>query len=337
VNTYSPLLLTEAASRALENAGLIGEHSNLVARVLIDADMRGHGSHGLMLLPLYLQRIREGGIIADATAEWLVESPPIAVVDAHGGPGQVAANAAAERCAELARGSAISAVAVRNNNHIGMLAAYRMAFQKRGIIGMILNIAGASVAAPGGSRATLGNNAFCLIAPTSRQEPFVIDFATGIVACGKIREALMKGNQVPTEWLMDRTGAPSTDPNDLDSGGAVPLFGGYKGLGLSIMIELLAGVVAGHTVSPMVNRQRAHLDRPMHCSQFFIGVNPSSFAVDSLEPFIEQLHDAVRSSYENQPPSRVYFPDQQEAFCHTLAEQNGLTITSEVRRLLDLP
>jgi LDH2 family malate/lactate/ureidoglycolate dehydrogenase len=337
VNTFSPLLLAEAASRALENAGLVREHSILVARVLVDADLRGHGSHGLMLLPLYLQRIREGGIRVEATPEWIIESPQLAILDAQGGPGQVAANAAAERCAELAHGSGISAVAVRNNNHIGMLAAYRMAFQKRGIIGMILNIAGASVAPPGGIRATLGNNAFCLITPTSRQEPFVIDFATGIVACGKIREALMKGNLVPAEWLMDRNGAPSTDPNDLDSGGAVPVFGGYKGLGLSMMIELLAGAVAGHTISPVVNRQRAHPDKPMHSSQFFIGINPSSFAVDSLEPFIEQLDHAVRSSYEDQPPRPVYFPDQQEALYRAQAERNGLTITSDVRQLLDLP
>lgn len=333
---HSICTLIEAATRTLQNEGLSRQDSVAVAETLVDADVRGHRSHGLSLIPLYLRRVREGGIDVHAQPEWILESDSIAILDAHACPGQIAARLAAERCARLAARSGVVGVAIRNNNHIGMLAAYRGPFQQLRTIGLIFNIAGASVVPPGGIRATLGNNAICLVIPITGDEPFVIDFATGVVACGKIREAASRGNRVPAGWLIDRNGLPTTDPGDLDRGGAVPIFGGHKGLAVSMIVELLAGAIGGHITSQAVNRQRVYLDRPMRCSQFFIGISPSMFGVSSLDAYVEQLNQSVRDSYANEPPQGTYFPDEREKASRALAEREGVDVSSELTQILGL-
>ncbi|MEE4491494.1 Ldh family oxidoreductase [Streptomyces sp. BE230] len=326
---FSTEALLEAAAGSLTAAGVGAERAALVARVLVDADVRGHFSHGVGLLPMYLDRLRQGGIDPAAEPEWSQEDGSVVRVDARGGFGQVAADLAARRCAERAARTGLAAVAVRGNNHIGMLAAYRDHFVRHGVVGLVLNVSGPSVAAPGAGRPTLGNDAVCMVVPREGTSPLVVDFATGTVASGKIRHAAHRGERVPATWLVDREGRPTTDPEELDRGGAVPVFGGHKGLGVAVITEVLAGILAGGTVSPLVHKQRAEPERAMDCSQLFLALSPDAFGNPPVEKLLDVLSGAVAAGYPQGPPE-VHLPEQQERLAEAAAAEHGVPVPASV-------
>ncbi|WP_326594980.1 Ldh family oxidoreductase [Streptomyces brevispora] len=326
---FTVAALTDAAVGSLTAAGVEADRAALVARVLVDADVRGHFSHGVGLLPMYLDRLERGGIDPDAKPEWLSEGGTVAVLDAHGGFGQIAAESAAETCARRAAQTGLAAVAVRGNNHVGMLAAYREHFVRHGVVGLVLNVSGPSVAAPGAGRPTLGNDAVCMVVPRAEGLPLVVDFATGTVASGKIRHAAHRGEQIPAGWLVDRQGLPTTDPEELDRGGAVPVFGGYKGLGVAVITEVLAGILAGGTVSPLVHKQRAEPERAMDCSQLFLALSPAAFGNPPVDELLAVLSGAVAAGYPQGPPD-VHLPEQQEQLAEAVAREQGVSVPAAV-------
>lgn len=320
---------------ALLAAGVPEQVAHMVADVLVDADVRGHFSHGVGLLPMYLDRVAQGGIDPLAEPKWLRQEGVVRVLSAQGGFGQVAAWQAARECATVGRQQGLAAVAVRDNNHVGMLAAYRQPFLDAGLVALILNISGPGVAAPGARKAAMGNNAVCLIAPTTDGAPLIADFATGTVASGKIRDAAARGQPVPDGWLVDAAGAPTRDPSALDAGGAVPVFGEYKGLCVSIITEVLAGMLAGATISPKVYKQRQYPARPMGSAQLFLGFSPDAFLAGDLTTLGAQLVTAIAGSYGDAPPL-VYFPEQQEQQKVRDAHAHGLPLASSVAHVLGL-
>lgn len=326
--------LHDAVTRLLTRHGCPESHAEVVARVLVDADRCGHPGHGVGLLPVYLERLRRGGIDAQAQPRLLADSGVVAVLSAQGGFGQVAAWEAAERCAAAAERTGLAAVAVRHTNHVGMLGAYREPFVRHGMVGLIMTISGPSVAAPGGAGATIGNNAICLVAPGDGAETFVADFATGTVACGRIRTAARRGEPVPEGWLIDRHGRSSRDPADLDDGGAVPVFGDHKGLALSMIIEVLAGVLGGGTTSDQVHRQRREPERAMDCAQLFVGFSPPAFLVEGTSDLLDGLKRAVAGG---QPAGReAQFPGDRESRHARDADRRGVPVPAEVVDLLGL-
>ena len=222
-----------------------------------------------------------------------------------------------------------------------MLAAYRRPFAAHGVIALVLNTSAPSVAAPGATLPTLGSNAICLIVPTGiGGETFCVDLGTGVVAAGKIRDAHNRQVPIPEGWLQDRQGRPTTDPAALDQGGSIPLFGGYKGLCITLIPEILAGALAGGRVSPDVARQVSALDQVMRCSQLFIGLSARHFTgcaeldgprdLAQLSQLIDRLRGAVRSGYIGAPPDRPWFPDQQEEDHAARADAHGVTIPETV-------
>jgi LDH2 family malate/lactate/ureidoglycolate dehydrogenase len=325
--------LEERVRETLEAAGARPVDAAVTARVLVDADVRGHRSHGVGLLPTYLHRIEAGGIAVDATPEWLSEEGVVAVLHARGALGPVAAELAARRTAALAAEHGMAAVAVCGNNHVGMLAAYRRPFAEAGVIGVVMNTSGPSVAPPGGQRATIGNNALCIVVPRAGAGSLVVDLATGVVASGKIREAAREGRSIPPGLLLDADGRETTDPTYIDRGGAVPVFGGHKGLGVSLLIELLVGCLATGHGSAAIKKQRRYPDEPMGCGQLFLGFSPAAFAGADPDAVVRELQDAVAGAYR-EPPARPWFPEQLEEDATARAEQTGIEIAPDLAALL---
>lgn len=332
--------LRSAVIGRLTAAGAPADAAALVARVLVDADVRGHHSHGTELLPMYLDRVRHGGIDPLARPSWVARTPVVQVLSGNGGFGQLGASQAATACADAAAEHGLAAVAVRDNNHVGMLAAYRQPFMDKGIVALILNVSGASVAPPGAVRASLGNDAVCIIAPGGAANPLIADFATGAVASGKIRDLGARGGRVPDGWLIGPDGLPSSDPADLDSGGAVPVFGGaatgYKGLCVAVITEVLAGMLGGATISPRVSKQRQHPDRAMGCSQLFIGFSPAAFLAGDIGELTAALAQAVAGAYGPGGPPDIYFPEQLEQVRTGEAARHGIMLPDALAAELGL-
>jgi LDH2 family malate/lactate/ureidoglycolate dehydrogenase len=331
----SPPVLEARTRECLVEAGLSEEGAVVTARVLVDADVRGHRSHGVGMLPTYLDRIEQGGIDVSAQPEWCESGAGTAVLDARGAIGPVAAALASARCAEVAGEAGVSAVSIRGNNHVGMLAAYRTAFVEHGVIGLIFNMSGNSVAPPHAQFATMGNNALCLVVPSGRSGPFVIDLATGIVAGGKIRQAAREGESVPRGWLLDREGRETTDPRHLDEGGSIPVFGGHRGLAVSLMTELLVGCLSVGHGSSRVMKQRVHPDLAMDCGQLFVGFDPGAFGGVNSGEVVEELERSVARGYRDQP-QEPWFPDQLEAASRSNADRCGIPLTATLADLLGL-
>ena len=243
--------LTEIAQALLEKAGASAEEAATIARYNIGANLVGHDSHGIILIPTYIDRIKAGHIVPGAPFEIKTETPTSMVIDGNWGFGYVVTDRAMRLTIAKAKAQNVAATTVFRQSHIGRLASYPLMAAREGMIAMITADSGRSakaVAPFGGAQARLGTNPVCFAIPSNLDGPLFVDMATSAAAAGKINVATARGEEVPAGWLIDRDGRPSTDPRVLRQGGALlPVGGseGYKGYGLSTIVEIFSGLLTG--------------------------------------------------------------------------------------------
>jgi LDH2 family malate/lactate/ureidoglycolate dehydrogenase len=243
--------LTEIEIGLLIAAGASAEEAEIIARYNVGANLVGHDSHGIILIPQYIDRIKAGHIVPGAPWEIQQETATTTVIDGNWGFGYVVNDRAMRYTIEKAKKQNVAVATVRRQSHIGRLASYPLLASAEGMIAMITADSGRSskaVAPYGGAKARLGTNPICFAIPSNLDGPLVFDMATSAAAAGKINVATARGEQVPAGWLIDAEGKPSTDPRVLRSGGALlPLGGteGYKGTGLAAIVEILSGLLTG--------------------------------------------------------------------------------------------
>jgi uncharacterized oxidoreductase len=250
--------LIEIADNLLQGAGAPADEAATVARHVIGANLAGHDSHGIIQIPTYIDRVDKGDIVPGAEWKIVQESPTTTVVDGHWGFGYVANEKAMKLTIEKAEKQNIAAATVFRQGHIGRLAAYPLMAAERGMISLITADSGRGpkhVAPFGGMEKRLGTNPISIAMPSDLDGPFFIDMATSSVAAGKINLALARGSDIPTGWILDKDGQATTNPADFKAGGPLlPLGGteGYKGYGLSAMVEIFSGILTGlgHGVEP---------------------------------------------------------------------------------------
>ena len=243
--------LREIERALLCAAGASAEEAEIVARHSIAANLAGHDSHGVIQIPVYIDRIRRGHIVPGAPFEVVTETDATTVIDGNWGFGYVVSERAMDITIEKARKGGVAAATVFRQSHVGRLTDYPLMAADQGLIGLMTADSGRSaknVVPFGGRRRRLGTNPICMAVPSDLDGPMFIDFATSAVAGGKISVAVARGTAIPEGWIVDEDGNPTTDPNDLAAGGAqLPLGGteGHKGYGLSVMIEILCGILTG--------------------------------------------------------------------------------------------
>ncbi len=227
-------------------AGTPPDIAEPVAEIVIRADLSGHPSHGVFRIIGYMSALERGHLVADARPELLNEKPGAASVDGKRGWGHYAARWSMDLAITKAKETGIACVSLRNYSHIGRLGEYVEQAAAAGCIGIItLGEGGRGVgpAAPfGGTETRLLTNPFTVGAPTGDDTPFVSDFATTVVANGKIRVAREEGRDLPPGAIVDSNHAPSVDPDDWFDDGQSVIFGGHKGYALSLATCLLGGL-----------------------------------------------------------------------------------------------
>ena len=231
--------------------GVSEEEARIVATHQVKANLVGHDSHGMILLPVYVERIHLGHIVPGAPFEVEAESPTTARINGNWGFGFVVTERAMRMAIEKARVNNVAAITVFYQSHIGRLGDYPTMAAQEGMIGLITADSGAgpkAVAPFGGRERRLGTNPICIGVPSDLEGPALLDMATSAVAQGKVSLARNRREPIPTSWVIDRDGNPTTDPNDYFQGGAILPVGadqGHKGFGLSFMVEMFSGILTG--------------------------------------------------------------------------------------------
>ena len=260
------------ATRALEGLGLPPANAATVARILVMGDLFGHATHGVLRLESYGDRIRNGAI--SATAEPVVEeaAPAIARVDGNASIGPLTGMRALEAAMTRARTLGLGMAFVRNGNHFGAIAPYCWLAAQQGFATIIGSNASTTIAPTGGREERLGNNPLGIGVPRPGADPIILDMAMSVVARGKIRAAVKKGQEIPATWATDREGRATTDPRAALEGFLLP-FGGYKGYGLALMVDLFAGVLSGAGYLTHVKSWLDDPAEPGNLGHFFIAID----------------------------------------------------------------
>ena len=234
-------VLRRVTQALIEATGTIPDAAQAVCESLVEANLMGHDSHGVMRLPQYLHLVHTGSVAPQAVAQVTTQHMATAQVDGAAGWGQPAARLATHTAMTLAAQYGVGTVTIVNCNHIGRVGEYVERIASAGMIGIAFCNAGPAVAPYGSYQRIMGTNPFAWAAPCGPdQPPFVLDFATSSVAEGKLRVARAKGATLPVGLIVDETGQPSQHPADFYAGGALQTFGMHKGSGMSVMIELMA-------------------------------------------------------------------------------------------------
>jgi len=238
--------------RLFEAVGAPPEEAKLVADLMVDANLDGHDSHGVLRYPQYVETVRKGEITPGAEIETVRETPLVAVLNGNWGFGHVTAMRAMERAIEKASACGVGSVSVFNCNHVGRVGSYTRRAAEAGLIGIAsVNGHGAdqSVAPWAGIDRRMQTNPMSVAIPAG-DAPIVLDMTTSVVALGKIRVKQNRGEPLPEGWIIDREGNPSTDPDAFfgpPPGAILPLGGvlGYKGFGLGVIVDILSGALSG--------------------------------------------------------------------------------------------
>jgi uncharacterized oxidoreductase len=231
-----------------------------VSELLVEANLTGYDSHGVIRIPRYVRGLRSGRIKPGAAMQVLDDRPSTAVVDGNWGFGQIVAQKAMHLAIQKALKAGISVVGIRRCNHVGRLNTYSEMAAVRDMIGIAGCNSSPHVAPYGGRDRLLGTNPICIAIPAD-DAPFVLDMATSVHAHGQVMVRKARGDLCPDGWLLDPEGLPTRDPGVLDAGGTIrPLGGevGYKGYGLSLVVDVLSGILTGAgTSSSEAYRSRA--------------------------------------------------------------------------------
>lgn len=314
--------LLALASNVLVAVDLAKDDAHTVADSLVQADLRGVHSHGVMRLPGYVVALKSGKIHARPNIRVVQESGSQAVMDGDGGMGQVAASSANRLAMDLCKDHGIGTVALRNSNHCGAMAYYAIQGTARHMLGIATTNAGINMPPTGGRVKLVGNNPVAIAVPTRREWPMVLDMATSVAAGGKLDVMAAKGEPIPLGWALDSEGRPTTDPVAGRLGALLPV-GGPKGYGLAIMLDVLSGVLSG-------GRFGAGLGGP-GSSQFFLMLDVTRF--QTFELFLDSM-DALIDQLLACPPAvdgeRVYVPGEIEHSLQTRRLRDGIPLDASV-------
>ncbi len=317
----------------LAKAGLGERDASTLTESLVFADLRGLAAHGVARLPEYLARVNAGVMNLDPPMRIERESAASALLDANNGLGQIAGAKAMAIAMEKAGSAGVGLVAVKNSNHFGAAAYFARMACEQDMIGLVTTNAAPSIAPYGAKVALVGTNPLCAAIPAAGRRPILLDMATSVVARGKIWLAGLAGKKIPLGWALDQEGRPTDDPNAAQAG-SLEAIGGPKGAGLSLVIDILCGVLTGTTLSGEVHLI-ADLSAPMKVSHLFMAINIASFA--DLEQFKNNI-DKVIARVKSLPSvndSEIFLPGEIEFNLEEKRRADGIPLSANVIAGLD--
>ncbi len=269
------------------------------AKVVIDcfmtADAYGVSSHGMAILSSHLDRIKRGGYNLTPKFKIIRETPSFAVIDGENAMGPVAANYCMEYAVKRCREVGVFTVFSRNNNTFGPAFYYPLKAAEQGIIGFICANSPAQMAPIGGLEKMLGTNPFAAVIPVPGKDPIIIDMATSVVAKSKFKEYKTAGKLLPQGWALDKEGRPTTDPDDAMQGLVLPM-AGFKGYAISMLIDIISGVLSGAAFLNHVGRFYSEDNASMNVGYYMVAMDPKQVLGEEWDRMIVCYTDEIRNS-----------------------------------------
>jgi len=311
---FNPAYLRDLGRRIFEAAGTPTDIADHVAGHLVDSNLAGHDSHGVIRIPWYVAQVRDGSIRPGARPRIVEDRPAAALVSGEWGFGHPAATAAVDAACERGRRNGLGAAGLVRANHIGRLGTYMERAAAGGVVGMMWlgGLSASRAAVPhGASRGIYGTNPMSFAFPAGAAGTLLLDYATTAIAGGKVMVAKDKGRPLPEGTVIDRDGRPSTDPDALLDGGALLPFGGHKGYALAFFAHVLGQALTGGDTTTGEGRDEGPFGRS---GAFFLAIDPGLFrpageAIAAAAGFAEE----VRRLPPAQGFERVMAPGDPEA------------------------
>lgn len=331
MHQMSPVALYEFTVAVLTACDVPEDDAHIVADTIADAHRSGKGTHGVTRLPIYVRKIRSGLMDPRTPVSVVRDSPAIAVLDAHHGFGQVAATRAMAKCVEKAKALGVGVVGVRHSNNFGVAGYFARQAAQEGYIGIVLGNSAPAIAPTGGTQPLLGTNPLAVAFPDGAGGvPIVLDMATSEAARGKIRLAARQGEPIPEGWALDATGRPTTEAAAALDGSMVPI-GGPKGYGLSLVIDMLAGLLTGAAFAGQV-KPLNHPDQRSDYGHWMMALDPEFFL--DRQSYASRVSTIVDAVHAASAPTRVWLPGERAHEARLHAEVTVL-LSDAARRTLD--
>jgi (2R)-3-sulfolactate dehydrogenase (NADP+) len=314
--------IEDLAQRALVNAGTTPENARPLAAATAETEASGIASHGLAYIPIYCEHVQCGKVDGKAQPVRSQPAPAVVTVDAATGFAHSAIELGFEALVPAARQYGVAALAIHNSYNCGVLGCHTRRLAEDGLLGIGFTNAPASIVPVGGCRTVVGTNPFSIAAPDSDgAAAILIDQSASVIAKSEITKHAREGRPIPPEWALDSDGRPTTDP-ELALKGSMAPSGGYKGVGVALMVELMAAAMTGATLGFNASPFAGTKGGPPKTGQFFLAIDPGATSgglfTERLTALVEEMRD--------QPGVRV--PGDGRNAARRRAKRKGVEVNS---------
>ena len=328
IEKISPERLCNFAAAVYVAAGMADDEARLCADTLVQADLWGHQSHGIMRLSWYAARLKAGVCDPKGKPEIVMDGGALALIDGHDAMGQVVSALAADEAIKRAKKHGIGAVGVRNSNHFGTALYFTLMAARAGCVGFLSTNASPAMAPWGGRKKIVGTNPWSWACPGGSHAPMVLDIANTGVARGKIYLAKQRGEAIPKGWAIDAEGAPTTDPAKAIEGIILPM-AQHKGYAIATIMDMLSGVLTGSGFGAEVAGPY-QTERRSRAGHFMIAVD-----IEAMQPLaefnarIDSLISQLKSVPLAQGFDEVFYPGEIEARNDLANRKDGIRLPKD--------
>lgn len=315
--------------------GMPKTDADIAASLMTQADLMGQDGHGVFRLPMYIRRIRAGGLNVTPRFKRLQDRTATALVDGDDGLGHLVMHHATQLAMEKAEKTGIAWVGARHSNHAGPASLYAMMPLKKNMIGLYIAVGSANHLPPwGGTEMLLSTNPIAVAVPAKNRPPIVLDMATTVAAYGKVKTAAQKGETMPEGWMIDRNGAPLTDPTRAAEGFLLPI-GGPKGYGLSLIFGILAGTLNGAAFGRDVVDFNADSKSVTNTGHLILALDIAAFAdPDVFRAEIDAVWDEMKSSPRLPGVDEIRLPGERLHRVTAQRKADGIPLSAPLRAQL---
>lgn len=329
VSHVSKIDLENFVANVFQAAGIEQKHSEIVAKHLVLANLRGVDSHGVTRVNNYIQRLESGVVNKNHEMIIIKETASSALIDGANELGIIVATEGIRIAVEKAKEVGISVVGIKNSNHCGMLADYTNYAVENDCIAFATTNAPSNMAPWGGKERYFGTNPISYGVPGGSVGNIIFDMATSVVARGKIKLAVKNNQDIPLGWALTKEGESTTDANAAMDGIVLPV-GGPKGYGLAFFAEVLSGLFTGAGLAANLGRPE-DLTTPQNLGQFFFVMRADLFEeLDTFKQRMELMAEEIKQVPLAKGFEKIFLPGELEAIKARENEQNGIPLTSEV-------